>query len=110
MSRKGSYVSRSSSKKPRQSVPQRLSCDGLRIADSRFEKLCDSSGISVPLKQRARPRTIGLNSLASRFLNWSLCLASVEERLAPRSRVCGCLDSLRPAIKSEPDLPDAHSE
>src|ERR1700730_7249323 len=108
-SRKGSYASRSSSKKARQSVPKSLSCGGLRIADSRFEKLCDSSGISFPLKQCARSRTIGWTSLVSPFLNWSLCLASVEERLAPRSRVCGCLDSLRPAIKSESDLLDAHS-
>src|ERR1700730_7880678 len=108
-SRKGSFASRSSSKKPRQSVPKSLSCGGLPTADSRFEKLCDSSGISVPLKQCARSKTIGWTSLVSRSLNWSLCPASVEERLPPSSRVCDCLDSLRPAIKSEPDLLHAHS-
>src|SRR2546425_9373751 len=45
------------------------------------------------LTQYARSRNIELNSPMSRFLNWSLCLTSVEERLAPRSRVCACLDS-----------------
>ena len=88
---------RSSSKKPRQSVPKSSSCDGLRMADARFERLCASSGISVRLRQRARSRNIGLNSRRSPFLNWSLCLTRVEEPLAPRSRVCACLESFRPA-------------
>src|ERR1035437_6665328 len=92
MSRKDSHASRSSSKKPRQSVPKSSSCDGLRMADARFEKLCASSGISVPLKQYARSRNVRLASPVSRFLNWSLCLTSVEERLAPRSRVSACLE------------------
>jgi hypothetical protein len=26
------------------------------------------------------------------FLNWSLCPTSVEDRLAPRSRICTCAD------------------
>src|SRR5437867_4013453 len=43
----------------------------------------------------ARSRNIGLKSPMSRFLNWSSFLTSVEERLAPRSRVCACLDSRR---------------
>ena len=84
--------SRSSSRKPRQSVPKSSSCDGLRMADARFEKLCASSGISVPLKQYARSRNARLTSRVSRFLNWSLCLTSVEERLAPRSRVSASLE------------------
>jgi hypothetical protein len=92
---KDSHASRSSSKKPRRNVPKSSSCDGLQMADARFEKLCASSGISVPLRQHARSRNIRLNSRMSPFLNWSLCLTSVEERLAPRSRVCACLDSLR---------------
>ena len=33
-----------------------------------------------------------LNSPMSPRLNWSSCLTSVEDRLAPRSRVCACLD------------------
>src|ERR1700737_3309564 len=93
MSRKDSHASRSSSKKSRQSVPKSSSCDGLQMAGARFEKSCVSSGISVPLTQYARSKNIELNSPMSRFLNWSLCLTSVEERLAPRSRVCACLDS-----------------
>ena len=68
-------------------VPESSSCDGLRMADARFEKLCASSGISVLLKQYARSRTIGLNSRMSSFLNWSLCPTSVKDWLAPRSRV-----------------------
>ena len=66
-----------------------------------------------PSNHSAR-RTFGLTSQGSRFLNWSSCLASVEERLAPPSRVCACLDSLRPchlrAKLNEPDSLDGHSE
>ena len=72
-------------------------CDGLRMAGHRSAKLCASSGISVPLRQHARSRNFRLNSRMSQFLNWLSCLTSVEDRLAPRSRVCACLDSLRPA-------------
>src|ERR1022692_2565052 len=57
------------------------------MKDARFEKLCASSGISVLLTQSEKSRNIRLNSRASRFLNWSLCPTSVEERLALRSRV-----------------------
>src|SRR6266581_5104804 len=92
-SRKGSATSRSSSKKPKQSVHKSSSCDGLQMAGVYFKKLCASSGISVRLTQYVRSRNIELKSPMSRFLNWSLCLTSVEERLAPRSRVCACLDS-----------------
>ena len=46
-----------------------------------------------PPRQYERSRNIRLTSPVSRFLKWSLCLTSVEDRLAPRSRVCGCLDS-----------------
>jgi hypothetical protein len=35
-------------------------------------------------------------------LNWSLCPTSVEDRLAPRSRVCACLDSLRGGFQHKP--------
>jgi len=34
----------------RESVPKSSSCDGL-LMGARFEKLCASSGISVPLRQ-----------------------------------------------------------
>src|SRR3989442_2780706 len=78
INRKGSHASRLSSKKPKQSVHKSSSCDGLQIAGAHFEKLCASSGISAHLTQ---------------YLNWSLGLTSVEQRLAPRSRVCACLDS-----------------
>ena len=57
---------------------QEFVLDGLQIAGAHFEKLCASSGIPAHLTQ---------------YLNWSLCLTSVEQRLAPRSRVCACLDS-----------------
>src|SRR5256885_3940891 len=93
MSRKDSHASRSSSTKGLKSVPKSSCCDGLQMAGARFEKSCASNGISVALTQYARSRNIELNSPMSRFLNWSLCLTSVEERLAPRSRVCACLDS-----------------
>src|ERR1035441_5019381 len=95
-SRNDSHGLRSCSKNLRQSVPKSSSCDGLRMADARFKKLCASSGISVPLRPYARSRNIKLHSQLSPFLNWSLCLTSVEDRLAPRSRVCACLDSPRP--------------
>ena len=49
-----------------------------------------------PRTQSAKSRNIRLNYPMSPFLNWSLCLTSVEDRLAPRSRVCACPDSLRP--------------
>ena len=58
-----------------------------------FRETVASSGISAQLTQHARSRNIELKSPMSRFLNWSLCLTSVEERVAPRSRVCACLDS-----------------
>jgi hypothetical protein len=92
ISQNGSSASRSSSRKPSPSVPKSSSCAGLRTAGTHFEKLCASSGISVPRTQYARSRNIGLTSRVSRFLNWSSCPTSVEERLAPRSRVCACLD------------------
>src|SRR6266566_10093581 len=92
ISRKGSDAYRSSSKNPKQSERKSSSCDGLQMAGTHFEKLCASGGISAHLTQYARSKNIGLNSPMSRFLNWSLCLTSVEERLAPRSRVCACLD------------------
>src|ERR1019366_2928314 len=94
MSSKDSHASRSSSKKLTQSAPKNSSCDGLGMADARFEKLCGSNGISVLLTQSARSRNFRLHSRLSPFLNWSLCPTSVEERLAPRSRVCACLNSL----------------
>src|SRR5947208_12530301 len=94
ISRKGSGASRSSSKKPKQSVHKSSSCDGLQMAGAHFEKLCASSGISAHLTQYARSRNIELKSAMSRSLNWSLCLTSVGERLAPRLRVCACLDLL----------------
>src|SRR5438132_14006127 len=95
ISRKGSDASRSSSTKPKQSVHKSSSCDGLQMTGAHFEKLCANSGISAPLTQSARSKNIGLTSPMSRFLNWSLCLRSVEDRLGLRSRVCACLDSLR---------------
>jgi hypothetical protein len=101
MSRKNSHESRSSLKKARPSVPKSSSCDGLQMAGARFEKSCVSRGISVPLTQYARSKNIELNSPMSRFLNWSLCLTLVEERLVPRSRVCACLDPPRSPLVSQ---------
>jgi hypothetical protein len=98
MSRKDSHASRSSSKKPRRNVPKSSSCDGLGMVDARFEKLCASRGISVPPTQVTRSRNISLTSPGSPLSNWSLCPTSVEDRLAPRSRVCAYLRSL-PAAK-----------
>jgi hypothetical protein len=69
MSRKDSHASRSSSKKPRRNVPKSSSCDGLGMVDARFERLCASSGISVPPTQVARSRSISLTSPGSPFLN-----------------------------------------
>ena len=89
---KGLHASRSSSKKPRQSAPKSSYCDGLRIADARFEKLCASSGISISPTRCASPKSIRLGYRMSPCLNWSSCPTSVGDRLAPRSRVCGCLD------------------
>ena len=89
-----SNASRSSSRKPRQSAPKSSSCDGLGMAGAHFERLCASSGISAHLTHSARSKTMWLTSRMSRFLNWPLCLTSVEDRLAPRSRVCACLDLL----------------
>src|SRR5207302_11014801 len=82
ISRKGSDAYRSSSKNPKQSERKSSSCDGLQMAGTHFEKLCASGGISAHLTQYARSKNIGLNSPMSRRLNWSLCLTSVEERLA----------------------------
>jgi len=73
--------------------PKSSSCDGHRMADARFEKLCVSGGISVPPTQSARSRSITLNSRMSPFSNWSSCRTSVVERLALRLTVCACLDS-----------------
>ena len=61
------------------SVLKSSSCAGLQMADARFERLCDNSGISVPRTQSARPRNIRLTSRMSAFLNWSLSRTSVEE-------------------------------
>ena len=83
---------RSFSRKLRQCVLKSLSCDGLQMAVNHFEKLFASSGILAHLIPFARSRNITLNFPMSRFLNWSSCLTSIEERLAPRSRVCACLD------------------
>src|SRR6266478_3943842 len=91
VNRKGSDASRSSSKKPKQSARKSSPCDGLQMAGAHFKKLCASSGISAHLTHYARSRNIELKSPMLRFLNWSLCLTSVEERLAPRSRVCASL-------------------
>jgi hypothetical protein len=99
ISRKALDSSRSSSKKQPLSAPKSSSCNGLRMVDARFEKLCASNGISVLLTQSARSINIRLRSRPSPLLNWSLCLTSVEERLAPRSRVCACLDRPLPAAK-----------
>jgi len=63
--------SRSFPKKPRHRVPKSLACDGLRMADTRFEKLCVSSGISAHLTLHARWRNITLNFRMSPFLNCS---------------------------------------
>ena len=64
-----------------------------QMAGARFEKSCASSGISAHPTPHVRSRNITFYSRMSPFLNWSSCLTSVEERLAPRSRVCACLDS-----------------
>ena len=87
-----SHASLSYSKKPRQSVPKSSSCDGQGMAGAPSEKLCASSGISLPLRRHERSRNIRLNCRMSPLLNWSLCLTSVEQRLALRSKVCACLD------------------
>jgi hypothetical protein len=63
------HASRSSSKKPRRSVPKSLSCDGLGMADTRFEKLCVSSVILALLIRYVRSRNIKLTSRVSWFLN-----------------------------------------
>ena len=76
------------------------SCVGLPMAGTHFEKLYASSGISARLTRYARLKNIKLNSRMSRLLNWSSFLTSVEERLAPRLRVCACLDSRRSTIYS----------
>src|ERR1022692_2888330 len=117
MSRKALDASRSSSKKPRQSVPKSSSCDGLRMKDARFGKLCASNGISVLLTQSARSKNFRLHSRLSPFLNWLSCPTSVEEQVALRSRVCACLDSPLPVAKlvvrnvqfgsAEPSFPSA---
>jgi hypothetical protein len=85
-------------------TPKSSSCDGLRMADALFEKLCASSGILVPLRQYARSRTIRLHSWMSPFLNWSLCLTKAEERLGPRSGVCACL-TRHTSISSDSGFP-----
>src|ERR1700684_404705 len=59
----------SSSKRIRLRAPKSSSCNGLRMADARFEKLCASNGISVLLTQSARSRNFRLHSLMSPFLN-----------------------------------------
>ena len=112
ITRKGSVASRSFSRKPRHRVPKSSSCDGLQMADARFEKLCASSGISVLLTQSARSRNIRLGYPMSPCLNWSSCPTSVEDRLAPRSRVCVCLDPPRGArlTRSGRPHPEKHSE
>jgi hypothetical protein len=46
------------SKRPKLSVPKSSFCDGPRMKDVRFGKLCVSSGISVRLRQHVRSRTI----------------------------------------------------
>jgi hypothetical protein len=79
--------------------PQRLTRISLVFEETETERTQefvlrwspDGGRISVPLRQHARSRNIRLNSRMSPFLNWSLSLTSVEERLAPRSRVCAYL-------------------
>jgi hypothetical protein len=92
MSRKDSHASRSSSKKARQGVPKSSACDGLQMAGALFEKLCANNGVSAHLTRYERSKNIEFNSPMSEFSNWLLCLTLTEERLAPRSRVCGYLD------------------
>src|SRR5579859_64446 len=48
ISRKASDASRSSSKKPKQSVHKNSSCDGLQMAGAHFEQLCASSRFQSP--------------------------------------------------------------
>ena len=67
-----------------ENVPKSLSCDGLRMADTRFETLCASSGISAHLTRFAKSRNITLTFPMSPFLNWSSCRTSVVELLALR--------------------------
>jgi len=75
-----------------QEFVSRWSTDGGRS----FGEIVRSNGVLVPLTQYARSKSIELNFPTSGLSNWSLCLTSVEDRLAPRSRVCACLDRLRP--------------
>jgi XRCC1 N terminal domain len=53
----------------RRNVPKSSSYDGLQMVDAHFERLCASSGISVPPTQVARSRSIGLTSPGSPYLN-----------------------------------------
>jgi hypothetical protein len=48
ISRKRSDASHSFSRKPRQHVHKSSSCDGLRMADAHFEKLCASRAAAAP--------------------------------------------------------------
>jgi hypothetical protein len=65
------------------------------MAVAHLKRLCASSGISAHLTRYASSRNITFNYRMSLLSNWSSCLTSVERRLAPRLRVCVCLDSLR---------------
>src|ERR1700721_4744183 len=57
---------------------------------------------AVEFQQYARSRTIGSNCQGSTSWNWSLCPTSAEGRLAPRSRVCGCLNFAARRIAAQP--------
>src|SRR6266568_9612308 len=61
ISRKDSDASRSSSKKPKQSVHKSSSCVGLPMTGARFGKLSASSGTLALLKHYARSRSIKLS-------------------------------------------------
>jgi hypothetical protein len=80
---------------------QEFVCDGLQMAGARFEKSCVSSRISAHPTPHARSRNITFNSRMSPFSNWSWCLTSVEERLAPRSRVCARVLNRRDPLLSQ---------
>jgi hypothetical protein len=69
INRKGSTASRSLWKKKKQSAPKSLYCDALRTADTHFERLCASNGISAHLTQPVRSRNITFNSRMSPFSN-----------------------------------------
>src|SRR5207249_7933309 len=71
------------------------------MAGTRFGKLSASSGTSALLRQYVRSRNIKLSFQTSPYSNCPSCRIRVADLLAPRSRVCACLDELlRPAVSS----------